>query len=28
VAAGVQRIGRYEVLGHLATGGMGKNYLA
>jgi len=24
----VQRIGRYEVLGHLATGGMGKIYLA
>ena len=25
---GVERIGRYEVLGHLASGGMGQVYLA
>ena len=25
---GVQRIGRYEVLDHLATGGMAQIYLA
>ena len=25
---GVERIGRYQVLGHLASGGMGQVYLA
>src|ERR1700690_242681 len=25
---GVERIGRYEVLGHLASGGMGREWLA